>query len=210
MTRAAPCAKAKASLLYTAEESPGTARPALPDHRQTGYANVMMNPVTGERTLVVVFGAMVRPDGSASPALARRVGYAAAVAQGDPSVDLFLSGGLGKHPPSEAAVMAGMLNGVVSAERLILDSMSGDTLQTVRAAADYARSRGYGALRTCTDAYHQPRVRMLFGLMGIVSRPVAMVARGTRQLQVKMWLRECVAIPYDGVAGLNAIWRDRR
>lgn len=50
---------------------------------------------------------------------------------------------------------------------------------------------------------------MLFGLMGMASRPLAMVARGTRQLQVKMWLRECAAIPYDVVAGLHAIWRDR-
>ncbi|WP_242186079.1 YdcF family protein [Sphingomonas sp. CARO-RG-8B-R24-01] len=169
----------------------------------------MMNPVTDQRTLVVVFGAAVRPDGSASPALARRVGYAAAVAQGDPSVDLFLSGGTGKYPPSEAAVMAGMLDGVVSTERLILDSVSRDTLQTVRAAAAYARAHGYGALQTCTDAYHQPRVRMLFGLMGMASRPLAMVARGTRQLQIKMWLRECAAIPYDVVAGLHAIRRDR-
>ncbi|MEG3175484.1 YdcF family protein [Sphingomonas sp. RB3P16] len=162
------------------------------------------------RTLVVIFGAAVRPDGSASPALARRVGYAAAFAQGDPSVDLFLSGGIGAHPPSEARVMADMLEGAVSAERLILDEASGDTLQTVQAAASYARAHGYAKVQTSTDAYHQPRVRMLFRFMGFGTRPVRMVARGPKRLQAKMWAREFAAIPYDAVAGLNAVWRARR
>lgn len=170
----------------------------------------MRQAVTGERTLVVVFGAAVRSDGSASAALARRVGYAAAVAEADPRADLFLSGGVGTYPPSEAVVMADLLRGTVSTERLILDEISGDTLQTVQAAAIYAQAHNYAAIRTCTDAYHQPRVRMLFGLMGVASRPVRMVARGPRQLQVKMWAREMAAFPYDALAGLGAIWRARK
>jgi uncharacterized SAM-binding protein YcdF (DUF218 family) len=162
-----------------------------------------------ERTLAVVFGAAVRPDDSASPALAGRVGYAAAAAQADPSVDLFLSGGIGAYQPSEAAVMAGLLAGAVSAERLILDEVSGDTLQTVRAAAAHARANGYTTILTCTDAYHQPRVRMLFRLFGFASRPVRLAARGPRQLRLKMWLREGAALPYDLFAGIGAAWRDR-
>ncbi len=170
----------------------------------------MTRPGMGERALVVVFGAAVRSDGSASPALARRVGYAAAVAQANPGVDLFLSGGLGKYPPSEARVMADMLGGAVSADRLILDEVSRDTLQTVQAAAAYNRRHGYAEVQTCTDAYHQPRVRMLFRLMGLVTRQVEMVARGPTQLQIKMWVREFAAIPYDVVAGINAVWHDSR
>ena len=162
-----------------------------------------------ERTLAVVFGAAVRPDGSASPALARRVGYAAAAAQADPRVDLFLSGGIGTYQPSEAAVMASLLAGAVSAERLILDELSGDTLQTVQAAVAYARANGYTMILTCTDAYHQPRVRMLFRLFGFSSRPVRLAARGPRQLRLKMWLREGAALPYDMFAGIGAAWRDR-
>jgi len=167
----------------------------------------MNRPVISGRTLAVVFGAAVRPDGTASPALARRAGYAAAAAEADPGVDLFLSGGVGTYPPSEAAVMADLLTGAVSTERLILDELSVDTLQTVVAAAEHARAHGYAAILTCTDAYHQPRVRMLFRLMGFASRPVHLAARGSKQLRVKMWLREGAAIPYDFVAGLNAAWR---
>lgn len=169
----------------------------------------MTNTFSAERTLAVVFGAAVRADGSASPALARRVGYAAAAAQTDPSVDLFLSGGIGRYPPSEAAVMADLLTGAVSAERLILDERSGDTLQTVRAAAAHARTNGYTMILTCTDAYHQPRVRMLFRLLGFPTRPVRLAARGPRQLRLKMWLREGAAVPYDLFAGISAAWQDR-
>ncbi|GAO39547.1 hypothetical protein SCH01S_33_00340 [Sphingomonas changbaiensis NBRC 104936] len=170
----------------------------------------MTAPALGKRTLAVVFGAAVRADGSASPTLARRVGYAAAAAEADPSVDLFLSGKVGDHPPSEASVMAALLAGNVSAERLTLDEVSGDTLQTVRAAAAHARANGYAAILSCTDSYHQPRVRMLFWLLGFSSLPVQLPPRRGKQLWLKMWLRECAAIPYDLVAGICAAWRDRR
>ena len=87
----------------------------------------MIRSEMGGRTPVIVFGAAVRPDGSASPALARRIGYAAAVAQANPNVDLFLSGGIGENPPSEAQVMARLLEGAVSVDRMILDEVSSDT-----------------------------------------------------------------------------------
>lgn len=161
------------------------------------------------RTLVVVFGAAVRRDGSASPTLARRVGYAAAAAEADARVDLFLSGGIGRYPPSEAQVMATLLSGAVAPARQMLDETSCDTLQTVRAAAAYARAHGYATVLTCTDAYHQPRVRMLFRMQGLTAHPVRLAARGPKRLRVRMWMRECAAIPYDLVAGFAAGRRDR-
>ena len=156
------------------------------------------------RTLVVVFGAAVRPDGSASPTLARRTGYAAAVAEANPRADLFLSGGVGRFGAAEAVVMAELLAGTVSRDRLVLDTHSLDTLQTVYAAAAFAKAHNYARVLTCTDAYHQPRVGMLFRLFGVRSRPVQLVARGRKRLRAKMWLREGAAIPYDLIAGLHA------
>ena len=177
----------------------------------TGRVTSSDGPLTvTQRTLVVVFGAAVRPDGSASPTLARRAGYAAAVAEHDPGVDLFLSGGTGRFPPAEAVVMATLLAGTVPPERLHRDESSVDTLETVRAAVAYARAHGYARILTCTDAYHQPRVGMLFRLFGYRSRPVRLAARGTRKLRTRMWLREGAAIPYDLVAGLAAARHDRR
>lgn len=160
--------------------------------------------------LIVVFGAAVRADGSPSPTLARRVGYAAAAIEREADALLFCSGGVGRFPPSEAAVMAAMLSGTVSRERIVLDEVSADTLQTVRAAAALARARGIGRVLTCTDSYHQPRVRMLFALYGLRARAVPMPRRGARRQMWRMRLREAAAIPYDLVAGVGARWRDRR
>jgi uncharacterized SAM-binding protein YcdF (DUF218 family) len=106
--------------------------------------------------------------------------------------------------------MAELLSGAVSAERLILDERSADTLQSVRAAAAHARAHGYARILTCTDGYHQPRVRMLFLMMGLTSSPVRLAVRGPTPLRLKMWAREAAALPYDLVAGLGAAWRDRR
>ena len=166
--------------------------------------------MSAERRLVVVFGAAVRPDGTASPTLARRTGYAAAVAEQDPLVDLFLSGGVGRHGDAEAQVMARMLSGTVSAERLFLDTASGDTLATVRAAAIFARTHGYATVLTCTDGYHQPRVAMLFRLFGWRSSPVPLAPRGPARLKLRMRLREVAALPYDLIAGIAAARAERR
>lgn len=157
-----------------------------------------------------MFGAAVRADGSASLTLARRVGHAAALAQADPSVDLFCSGGVGRHPPAEASVMADLLAGLVAPERVILDPRSRDTLETVRAAAALIRARGYGECLACTDPYHQPRVRMLFALQGVACRPVPFADRGPSALRRRMGWREVAALPYDLIAGIGAAWRDRR
>lgn len=156
-----------------------------------------------------MFGAAVRPGGEPSPTLARRVGYAAALAQADPALDLFCTGGVGRYPPAEAQVMAGMLDGAVHPARLHLDTASLDTLQSVRAAARLVRRHGYAECLACTDPYHQPRVRMLFALYGIRCRGVSFADRGTAALRRRMRLREVAAIPYDLVAGLGARWRDR-
>ena len=113
-----------------------------------------------DRTLIVVFGAAARADGSPSPTLARRIGYAAAAAEWDPSTDLFCSGAAGRVGPSEASVMVRLLAGSVAPGRLHADDASVDTLQTVRAAVRFVRAHGYRRCLSCTDGYHQPRVRI--------------------------------------------------
>lgn len=160
--------------------------------------------------LIVVFGAAVRADGSPSPTLARRVGYAAAAAERDPAGDLFCSGGVGRYGPSEASVMADMLSGAVSRERIHLDESSRDTLETVRAAVRFMRAHGYTDCLSCTDSFHQPRVAMLFRLHGVRCRSIPFPNRGPRRLRLKLWLREVAALPYDLIAGVWAIIRNGR
>ena len=157
----------------------------------------------------MVFGAAVRGDGRPSPTLARRIGYAATTAERDPDTDLFCTGGVGREGPSEASVMARALAPTIAAARIHLDEASGDTLQSVAAAAAFARERGYAACLSCTDSYHQPRVLMLFAMFGVKARAIRFMRDGSTRYQSRMWAREALALPYDLVAGLNARLRAR-
>ncbi len=159
----------------------------------------------GHRRLIVLFGAGVRRDGTASPALRRRIFYAASAAMLMPGADLLLSGGIGRYAPSEASVMYAALVRSIDPGRLHLDEQSMDTLSQVRAAAAFARAGGYDEIIIASDNYHQPRIRMLFALEGLASRPVVFARDRRPALQRyrrHMWLREAAAIPYDLLAWL--------
>ena len=150
---------------------------------------------------IVIFGAAVWPGGRASPALARRVGYGLAAARARPGCPVFCSGGLGRHGPSEARVMADLLQAAgVDPGRLVLDEHSCDTLENVIAALGFLRARGLGRAIICTDAYHLPRVAMMLALLGVRSEPGPIGAgRGGAQRGEwwRMSAREVLAYPYD-------------
>lgn len=160
----------------------------------------------------MVFGAAVRRDGSPSPALRRRIAFAAGAAAQDPHATLFCSGAKGRFGPSEARVMADALSASVAVERLHLDEASVDTLQSVARAAQFARAHGFDRCVACTDRYHQPRVRMLFALFGMASAPILFPRTETpgNRPWLRMHLREAAAIPYDLVAGGWAAFRRSR
>lgn len=152
-------------------------------------------------TAIVIFGAAVRPDGRPSPTLARRIGYAVEAAALWPEAPILCSGAAGRTGPSEASVMAAILaaHGVPQA-RLALDEASRDTLQSAVAAARFARARGAAHCITCSDRYHQPRIRLLLGALGVRTTPGPLApGRGGTPWRhwARMRLREALAIPYD-------------
>jgi uncharacterized SAM-binding protein YcdF (DUF218 family) len=150
--------------------------------------------------LITIFGAAVRPGGEPSAALLRRIGYGWRAAQAHPDASLLLSGGVGRHGPSEASIMAEHLaRGGVSPERLILDEASLDTLQSVVVASRLARARG-AAVLVVSDGYHIPRIRLMLSALGVPSAAApAPAGRFGPSLghRLGMSLRECAAIPYD-------------
>lgn len=159
---------------------------------------------------IVIFGAAVRPDGQASPSLARRVRYAVTAARASPDSPIFCSGGVGRFGPSEASLMAELLaRAEIPASRVVLDEDSRDTLQNVTAATRFIRAEGLGGALACTDSYHLPRVRMLFRALGVDAQdgPVIRGRAGTRR---RYWLgmhaREVAAYPYDLAV---VLWRRR-
>lgn len=151
--------------------------------------------------LIIVLGAAVRPDGRPSPALGRRIAAAAKAAEIHPTAMVFCSGGVGRHGPSEASVIAHDLVRLgVAPGRLVLDEASLDTLQTAIAAARYMRAERLTRCLVCTDSYHAPRALALMRVLGMGGRTWPAKA-GLRQMGLGAWAwmraREVVATPYD-------------
>jgi uncharacterized SAM-binding protein YcdF (DUF218 family) len=157
--------------------------------------------------LIVILGAAVRPDGTASAALLRRIDGGHRLAVSYPRALVFCSGGVGRHGPSEASIMAQRLIALgLSPDRLVLDEDSLDTLQTVIAAARFIRAERLPGAIVCTDSYHAPRTRLIFAALGIAAVDGSVKA-GVRQMGwpewIRMRLREAPAIPYDGLLALT-------
>ena len=154
---------------------------------------------------IVIFGAAVRPDGSASGSLRRRcdnaLRHGGAGAQGP----LYLpSGGVGRHGPAEALVMRDiLLSQGVAEPRIVLECAARDTLESVRLCTRLLRRRGdVGRVLVSTSSYHRLRCALLFRLAGFDS--VALPTASDRpHLGWGKWLRyvlkEMIATPWDAV-----------
>ncbi|MDO8322554.1 MAG: YdcF family protein [Phenylobacterium sp.] len=156
---------------------------------------------------IVIFGAAVWPDGHPSPALRRRVAYGRRAAEERPDAVVFCSGGVGRHGPSEASLMARLLiEAGLDPARIALDEHSRDTMENVAAAAAFIRAEGLEGAVICSDGYHLPRCRMLFRAAGLASRagPVTKGYAGTRSHWLRMVGREMLAYPYDLALALVA------
>lgn len=148
--------------------------------------------------LIVIFGAVVRPDGSPSASLLRRTGHGLAAARSIPDAPILCSGGAPGGGPTEASIMARvMLENDVAPDRLILDETSLDTLDNVAATVAQVTAGRHPYVVACSDAYHLPRVRLLLALHGVKSRPWRGGARAPWGHGASMGLRECLAIPHS-------------
>lgn len=154
---------------------------------------------TREKTAIVVLGAAVRPDGSPSPSLARRIEHARRLhAEGRGAV-VIASGGLGRWPPAEAEVIrAGLLAGGVPPEAVVVEGASHTTFENARFSIVLMRARGLSQALVVTDGYHLLRAVMTFRILGMEA-----TGSGPRGLagtpvpkRVYALLREAVALPF--------------
>jgi uncharacterized SAM-binding protein YcdF (DUF218 family) len=163
--------------------------------------------------LIVIFGAAVGPDGRASPALLRRVGFGLEAAAEHPEAPILCSGGVVRPGPSEASLIAEeLVRAGIAPKRLILDEASRDTQQNVEAAVRQVGLGGHPFVVACSDAYHLPRIRLLLRLAGVNSRPgpVRRGPAGPPMLHgLGMSLREALAIPHNLARALVRSRRDR-
>ena len=132
--------------------------------------------------------------------LARRVNFAAKLFREGGYDAVIPSGGLGDHPPTEAAVMKTVLmaNGV-PAEKIILDEDAKTTMDTARFARGWQATHPDYAIVAVTDAYHKPRTALALWASGVDARVLAVRDTEPRSISsqtLKMWAREAVALPY--------------
>jgi uncharacterized SAM-binding protein YcdF (DUF218 family) len=151
---------------------------------------------------LVIFGAAVRADGSPSGSLQRRCNTALRAGRGLDSPLYLATGGVGQHGPAEALVMRDILAAAgVSAQRILVDTESADTLQSVRQCTRLLRQRAdVPRLLVCSSSYHNPRCVLLLRLAGFAC-DAAPSPSDRPYLGWRKWLRyslkELIATPWD-------------
>lgn len=156
------------------------------------------------RDYVIVFGAAVRPGGTPSLALRRRIDRAASWAREHPTSLIMPTGAAGEYGPAEARVMKqALIDAGIPARRIVVEPHGRDTLESIRLCDRLLRKRGdCGRVVVCTSRYHQPRCALLFRLLGwkVLSPRMAMgIGRLRRRTYGRMIAREVLALPYDAL-----------
>ncbi|WP_050800789.1 YdcF family protein [Komagataeibacter rhaeticus] len=162
---------------------------------------------------VVIFGAKLRPDGTAARTLRCRVEAAHAFGRQHGAVVYMPTGG--PSWPSgltEASVMARLLLDAGAAPGSVLvEDTAPDTLASVIACTRLLRATGHaGPVAVASSAYHLPRCLVLMRMMGwrvrrVPPPPVPAARRWGRRW---FWrLREGAALPWDVL--LLVLWRLR-
>ena len=112
--------------------------------------------------VIVVLGSGVRPDGRPSSSLRARTLHAIDLYKRGLAPALFLTGGVGRFGPSEAAVMRRLaLDSGVPESALVLDETATSTQESVDNAADAARARDWRTALLVSEPFHMLRARRM-------------------------------------------------
>lgn len=160
---------------------------------------------------VIIFGAAVRPDGSPSGTLRRRVVAAVAYAEMAGPVRFLVTGGAVHNPPAEAIVMRRLLldHGIAEQHVLVEDKARNTHESAVLCSAILTARDDVGSVAVCTSRYHMARCRMLLRLHGIPADPGAASEDAAFVGPVGYayaWLREILAFPLDAA---RSVWTGR-
>lgn len=153
------------------------------------------------RSIIVIFGAKVKDDGTPSGALIRRVEAALRESAQSPDDFFLVTGGVGTNGFSEAETMKGMLlSKGVAVDKIVVEGVSKDTLESIHRCKKLIREGGFNSIKVSSDRYHIPRCVWLFKLVGIRSKGIR-VESGRSANGTPRWLyyhlREVAAIVWD-------------
>ena len=151
----------------------------------------------------VIFGAAVRPDGTPSGTLTRRVEGAWNLGGAIHNAKFLVTGGQGKYGRPEAHVMKDLLLSLGATEgQIMIEDQSFTTMDSVfhGAAMIKKNTEPHPQVTMCSSPYHNFRCQLLFGLLGVKAQRGAMPsdrpALGTFKW-LYYYLREASAIPWD-------------
>ena len=122
------------------------------------------------------------------------------------------TGGLGRHGPTESAIMRRLLEaGGVPSDAILEEPTGTDTLSSAFAVAALLRGGAAhvlpGRVLAVSSGYHLPRCVMLLRLAGLPAERGAAAQPGPGFSEWRWRLREGVATPYDAALGA---WRRAR
>lgn len=142
----------------------------------------------------LILGAAVWPGGRPSPTLERRTRHALDLWRAGRVDRIICCGGVGRHPPSEAEVMARILReGGVPEDAILCEDRSVNTWENIAHAR--AICPDLGPVILVTDRYHQLRARLIARHLGLRAQsegpPATAVAKGAR---LRAHLRESAAL----------------
>lgn len=121
--------------------------------------------------VVVVLGTQVLSGGRPSRTLRARSRHTARLYAGEEVALVIPTGGVGKHPPSEAEVMAKILREAgVPEEDILLEGEAQSTRESARLVAVMARERGIRNVVLVTDPLHCVRAVEAFRAEGFETR----------------------------------------
>ncbi|HKH10239.1 MAG TPA: YdcF family protein, partial [Rubrobacter sp.] len=119
----------------------------------------------------VVLGTQVLPGGRPSRTLEARVRHAARLHAAGLVDRILVTGGVGKHPPSEAEVMARILRREgVPGEAIRLEDEAESTWDSARLVAPLLAGEGVAEVLAVTDPLHCVRTVAAFRKTGLITR----------------------------------------
>lgn len=146
--------------------------------------------------VALVLGAAVWADGQASPTLRRRARHAATLYRDGLVRHIIGCGGVGHHPPSEAAVIRDicMEHGVPKTD-ISLEDTSTTTLENIDNARPILKRLEAQSVVLVTDRYHALRAKLSARYFGLEARADCPENIGTNRLRtLKSYAREVPAL----------------
>lgn len=150
--------------------------------------------------VIIIFGAAVGPDGVPCGAMVDRVVAAHRLGRTLAGAVYMPTGGVGRHGPAEAEVMATLLRrrGVPGGQ-IRVEPTGRNTIGSVLACRALLMGHD-GTVYAATSAYHLPRCVMLLRMAGLRALPCPPPRRKAARSRRRRWwwrLREVPAVPID-------------